>query len=309
MIKKTLYFGNPTYLSLKNCQLQIRLSNDKRNKELETNVDSLISRPIEDIGVIVLDNPQITITHGLMSALLDKNVALITCDKQGMPTGLMLLLCGNETQSERYATQLKASIPLKKQLWQQTIQVKIGNQIKVLEKCVRCETQLMKSWQSRVRSGDVENVEARAASYYWKRLFADIEHFSRDRYGMPPNNLLNYGYAILRGVVARAIVASGMLPTLGIHHHNKYNAYCLADDIMEPYRPYVDELVYRAIEAKGIPPFELDREWKSIMLVIPTLDVNIGGLRRPLMVAITQTTASLYKCFTGELRRISYPEM
>lgn len=309
MIKKTLYFGNPTYLSLKNCQLQIRLSNDKRNKEFKTNVDSLITRPIEDIGVIVLDNPQITITHGLINALLENNIALISCDKSGMPTGLMLPLSGNETQSERYATQLKASIPLKKQLWQQTIQIKIGNQIKVLEKCVRCETKLMKAWQAKVRSGDVENVEARAASYYWKRLFTDIEHFSRDRYGMPPNNLLNYGYAILRGVAARAIVASGMLPTLGIHHHNKYNAYCLVDDIMEPYRPYVDELVYRTIEAKGIPPFELDREWKSIMLVIPTLDVNIGGLRRPLMVAMTQTTASLYKCFTGELRRISYPEM
>ena len=126
---------------------------------------------------------------------------------------------------------------------------------------------------------------------------------------MPPNNLLNYGYAILRGIVARAIVASGMLPTMGIHHHNRYNAYCLADDIMEPYRPYIDELVYRTIETKGMPPYELNREWKATMLVIPTLDVVIGGLKRPLMIAVTQTTASLYKCFTGELRRISYPEM
>ena len=167
----------------------------------------------------------------------------------------------------------------------------------------------MKSWQSRVRSGDVENVEARAASYYWKRLFAEIEYFSRDRYGMPPNNLLNYGYAILRAVVARAIVSSGMLPTMGIHHHNKYNAYCLADDIMEPYRPYVDELVYRTIEERGIPPFELNREWKATMLVIPTLDVKIGGLRRPLMLAVSQTTASLYKCYSGEIRKIAYPTM
>lgn len=309
MIKKTLYFGSPAYLSLKNRQMVIRIPKEKEGVSPSIEEKSLITKPIEDIGVVVLDNQQITITHGLMDALLENNVAIITCDSYGMPTGLMLPLSGNETQCERYATQIKASIPLKKQLWQQTIQAKICNQAKVLEKCVKCETQLMKTWQSKVRSGDVENVEARAASYYWKRLFCDIDCFSRDRYGMPPNNLLNYGYAILRGVVARAIVASGMLPTLGIHHHNRYNAYCLADDIMEPYRPYVDELVYRTIEAKGIPPFELNREWKATMLVIPTLDVVIGGLRRPLMVAVSQTTVSLYKCFMGELRRISYPEL
>lgn len=309
MIKKTLYFGNPTYLSLKNRQMVIHLPKEKEGVSPLFKGESITTKPIEDIGVIVLDNQQITITHGLMNALLENNVALITCDSHGMPSGLMLPLSGNETQSERYAMQIRASIPLKKQLWQQTIQAKIGNQAKVLEKCVRCDTKLMRAWQAKVRSGDVENVEARAASYYWKRLFADIEHYSRDRYGMPPNNLLNYGYAILRGVVARAIVASGMLPTMGIHHHNRYNAYCLADDIMEPYRPYVDKLVYRTIEAKGIPPFELNREWKVTMLVIPTLDVRIGGLRRPLMVAVSQTTASLYKCFTGESRRISYPEM
>lgn len=309
MIKKTLYFGNPAYLSLKNWQMVIHLPKEKEGVLPNINDEHVVTKSIEDIGVVVLDNQQITITHGLMGALLENNVALISCDSHGMPTGLMLPMNGNETQSERYASQIKASIPLKKQLWQQTIQSKIANQIAVLEKYVRCQTKLMRVWQANVRSGDVENVEARAASYYWKRLFADFEHFSRDRYGMPPNNLLNYGYAILRAVVARAIVASGMLPTIGIHHHNKYNAYCLADDIMEPYRPYVDELVYRTIEAKGIPPFELNREWKATMLVIPTLDVKIGGLRRPLMVAVSQTTASLYKCFTGEFRRISYPEM
>lgn len=309
MIKKTLYFDNPAYLSLKNWQMVIHLPKEKEGVLPNINDEHVVTKPIEDIGVVVLDNQQITITHGLMGALLENNVALISCDSHGMPTGLMLPMNGNETQSERYASQIKASIPLKKQLWQQTIQSKIANQIAVLEKYVRCQTKLMRVWQANVRSGDVENVEARAASYYWKRLFADFEHFSRDRYGMPPNNLLNYGYAILRAVVARAIVASGMLPTIGIHHHNKYNAYCLADDIMEPYRPYVDELVYRTIEAKGIPPFELNREWKATMLVIPTLDVKIGGLRRPLMVAVSQTTASLYKCFTGEFRRISYPEM
>ena len=135
-----------------------------------------------------------------------------------------------------------------------------------------------------------------------------IAGFTRDRDGVPPNNLLNYGYAILRAVVARALVSSGLLPTLGIHHHNRYNAYCLADDIMEPYRPYVDELVYRLVKNKGLPTGELTRDWKAELLVIPTLDVVISGKRSPLMIAVGQTTASLYKCFSGELRKVAYPE-
>ena len=139
MIKKTLYFGNPTYLSLKNQQMVIHLPKEKEGMSPHTNDEHIVTKPIEDIGVVVLDNQQITITHGLMNTLLENNVALISCDSHGMPTGLMLPLSGNETQSERYATQIKASIPLKKQLWQQTIQAKIGNQIKVLEKCVRCK--------------------------------------------------------------------------------------------------------------------------------------------------------------------------
>lgn len=165
----------------------------------------------------------------------------------------------------------------------------------------------MKSWAADVKSGDSENLEARAAAYYWKNLF-NIDYFTRDREGIPPNNLLNYGYAILRAVVARNLVISGLLPTLGIHHHNRYNAYCLADDIMEPYRPYVDKLVYDII-GNGIDYSELTKEVKAKLLGIPTLDVTISGKRSPLMVAVGQTTASLYKCFSGELRRISYPEM
>ena len=144
--------------------------------------------------------------------------------------------------------------------------------------------------------------------YYWKGLFGNIPGFIRDREGVAPNNLLNYGYAILRAVIARSLVASGLLPTLGIHHHNKYNAYCLADDIMEPYRPYVDRLVYDIVEQYG-EDVELSKDIKSELLSIPTLDVVIGGKRSPLMVAASQTTASLYKCFSGELRKIAYPEM
>lgn len=145
------------------------------------------------------------------------------------------------------------------------------------------------------------------ADFFSKNLFADIIGFTRDREGISPNNLLNYGYAILRAIVARALVASGLLPTLGIHHHNRYNAYCLADDVMEPYRPYVDELVFSLVKLYGAN-LELTKEIKSRLLVIPTLDVRINGKRSPLMVAVAQTTASLYKCFCGEIRRISYPE-
>ena len=165
----------------------------------------------------------------------------------------------------------------------------------------------MRVWANSVKSGDPENLEARAAAYYWKELFVDVEEFTRGREGVPPNNLLNYGYAILRAVVARALVISGLLPTLGIHHHNRYNAYCLADDIMEPYRPYVDELVYDIVYS-GVDYKELNKELKIRLLEIPTIEVKIGGRRSPLMVAVSQTTASLYKCFSGEFRHIAYPE-
>jgi CRISPR-associated protein Cas1 len=268
-----------------------------------------VTKPIEDIGVVVLDNKQITITSGVMEALLENNCAVITCDSRSMPVGLMLPLYGNTTQNERFRHQLDASLPLKKQLWQQTIQAKINNQASVLSECRHEEVRCMQVWAKDVRSGDPDNLEGRAAAYYWKYLFGQhIAGFTRDRDGVPPNNLLNYGYAILRAIVARGLVSSGLLPTLGIHHHNRYNAYCLADDIMEPYRPYVDELVYRLVKNKGLPTGELTREWKAELLIIPTLDVVINGKRSPLMVAVGQTTASLYKCFSGEQRKVLYPE-
>ena len=297
MIKQTLYFGNPAYLSLKDRQLVIRLP-DK---------DQTVTRPIEDIGVVVIDNKQITLTSGLIEALLGNNCALITCDSSHLPVGLMLPLCGNTTQSERFRHQLSASLPLKKQLWQQTISQKIANQAQVLKVCFGVEVGNMLSWSKNVKSGDSDNLEARAAAYYWRNMFDDEDVFIRDREGEPPNNLLNYGYAILRAIVARGLVGSGLLPTLGIHHHNRYNAYCLADDIMEPYRPYVDELVVNIRKEFDDTDF-LDKEIKKRLLSIPTIEVRINNHRRPLMVAVTETTASLYKCFSGELRKIAYPE-
>lgn len=309
MIKNTLYFGNPAYLSLKNNQLRIKFPEVEKNHTLPETFkkSALRSIPIEDIGAIILDHKQITITSGTLEALLDNNCAIITCDSKSMPVGLMLPLYGNTTQNERFRDQIEASLPLKKQLWQQTIKMKINNQAAVLSKYIDCETNNMRVWAKDVRSGDPDNLEARAAAYYWKNLFPDIEDFTREREGIPPNNLLNYGYAILRAIVARGLVSSGLLPTLGIHHHNRYNAYCLADDIMEPYRPYVDELVLKIIKEQT-DITNLSKEIKAKLLTIPILDVTINGLHRPLMMAVGQTTASLYKCFSGELRRIAYPE-
>lgn len=309
MIKKTLYFGNPVYLSLRNGQLVIKLPEVEKCESFSETFkkQSEITKPIEDVGVVVLDHKQITITSGVLEALLENNCAVVTCDSKSMPVGLMLPLYGNTTQNERFRQQLDASLPLKKQLWQQTIQTKINNQASVLNDYTEEEIKCMRVWANEVRSGDPDNLEARAAAYYWKTLFADIEGFTRDREGIPPNNLLNYGYAILRAVVARGLVTSGLLPTLGIHHHNRYNAYCLADDIMEPYRPYVDELVFRLVKTTDNIQ-DLSKQLKTELLGIPTIEVVIGGKRSPLMIAVGQTTASLYRCFSGELRRIVYPE-
>ncbi len=311
MIKRTLCFTNPAYLSLKNEQLVVKMPQDSEQQSAISSqcYEKVTTIPIEDIGVVVIDNRQITITLGVIDALLANNCALITCDGKSLPVGLMLPLCGNTTQSERFRYQIEATLPLKKQLWQQTVQAKINNQAEVLSKCTDAETACMKVWSKEVKSGDGDNLEGRAAAYYWKKLFGHIDDFNRDREGVPPNNLLNYGYAILRAVVARALVSSGMLPTLGIHHHNRYNAYCLADDVMEPYRPYVDELVFNLVKERGLPEDGLTKEWKAELLKIPVLDVVISEKRSPLMIAVSQTTASLYRCFCGESRKIVYPIM
>ena len=310
MIKRTLYFGNPAYLSVRLSQLEIRLPEVEKDTTLSTNFkESSVKRiPIEDIGVVVLDNKQITITQGALGALLDNNVAIISCDEQRMPSGLMLPLAGNTTQSERFRHQIEASQPLKKQLWQQTIQAKIINQSAVLYSQRGMECGNMEAWAKQVKSGDTDNLEGRAAAFYWQNLFGNIKGFHRDRDGVAPNNLLNYGYAILRAVVARSLVGSGLLPTLGIHHHNRYNAYCLADDIMEPYRPYVDRLVAEIV-GSGANITELTPELKSKLLSIPILDVVINGRRSPLMIGVGMTTASLYRCYSGEIRKIAYPIM
>jgi len=308
MIKKTLYFGNDVYLHTKNDQLVVELA-DKEKPPVKV--------AIEDIGIIILDAHRLTISQRLISKLLDNNVALITCNQKRMPQGLMLNLHGHTLQQEKFHAQIEAAKPLKKQLWQQTIKQKINNQARLLSLATFVssdELSKMDYWARSVRSGDPDNYEARAAAYYWSKLFeAFVETFTRGRFEEPPNNLLNYTYAILRAITARSLVASGLLPTFGIHHHNKYNAYALADDIMEPYRPFADFLVYQVMdenqeELEETGSIELTTAIKSKLLVLPVLDVMIDGQKSPLMIAMQRTTASLSSCFEGVQRTILYPQ-
>ena len=293
MIKRVLCFENPARLSLRLSQLVV---------EREGNTRTL---PIEDIGVVILDHKQITLTHALIDALLANNVAIVTSNEKHLPTGLMLPLDGNTLQSERFREQINASEPLKKQMWQQTIVSKIQGQAYVLG-MEGIEHGNMLAWSKSVRSGDTDNMEARAAAYYWRNVFGDLD-FIREPQGMPPNNLLNYGYSIVRAMTARALVGAGLLPTLGIHHHSRYDAYCLADDIMEPYRPFVDMVVLEMWKEGDITT-DISSEQKRRLLGITTMDVSINGQRRPMMLAIQSTASSVQKCFAGTARKIIYPD-
>ena len=297
MVKRTLYFGNPVYLSLANNSLQIVYPETGEEK----------NAIIEDVGFVILDHNRITLTQPLLNALLENNAAILSCDKKHMPIGMWLNLNGNYTQQERWHNQAKVSESKKNRLWKQVIKQKIRNQAALI-KVKNKEAQNMLYWADNVKNGDPKNYEARAAAYYWKTIFVDyVDGFKRGRYEDDPNNLLNYGYAILRAVIARSLVASGLLPSFGIHHKSSYNAYCLADDIMEPYRPFVDSLVLRILEEDNYGT-ELTTEIKKRLLQIPVMDVTIGSRLSPLMVAVQQTTSSLYKCYIGELKKLKLPE-
>ena len=292
MIGRTIYIGNSSNLKVKDNQLIIL---DSVSNELKGTV------PIEDIAILVLDHYQITLTNQLILKLQSNKVVIVNCDAQHLPFGIMLPIYGHSEHSQRVKYQLEATEPLKKQLWKQTVIQKIQNQQTLLQ--ITNKDYNMDTYWQNVKTGDVTNCEGQAANYYWKHLLDD---FYRGRFGSEPNNLLNFGYSILRSMVARALVSSGLLPVLGIHHKNKYNPYCLADDIMEPYRPYIDKLVCSYITLHGYEQ-ELTKEVKAYLLTIATQDVYIDGVVRPLMVAVTTTTASLYKCYTGEMRQIMYP--
>ena len=257
--------------------------------------------PIEDIGFVVLEHQQTSITLPLLNALSDNNVAVIICGKDYMPNAMLMNLDSNKTQGESFRAQIEASEPLKKGLWKQVVEAKIRNQAALLNKLGK-DGDRLKPYYSNVKSGDSDNREGIAAKIYWNELFGD--NFVRHREGIEPNNLLNYGYTLLRAAVARALMGSGLLPALGIFHRNRYNAFPLADDIMEPYRPFVDEIVYH-MYTNGVD--RLDKDAKSQLLNILFVDTVFGKITRPLEVGLSTTTASLAKCYMGIGKKVSYP--
>lgn len=292
MLKKSILIEQKSKVTCKNLQLHIK------NETREATI------PIEDIGFIVLDNPEIYISIPALNLLVENNTSVIICNTSHMPNGMFLNLNSHHIQQEIFKHQINASAPLKKQLWQQTIKEKIKNQGILLEK-ITTKKNKFEYLESKVLSGDSSNMEAVAANFYWKSFF-DME-FKRERFGNYPNNFLNYGYAILRAATARSLSGSGLLNTLGIHHKSKYNAFALADDIMEPFRPVVDEAVHFIMQ--NYDDQELTTEIKSELLQVLTRTVYFKNEKSPLMVGLQKTASSLQQCYTGDRKKIKYPKL
>lgn len=292
MLKKTILLENKASLSTKNLQLVIKT--DVRESTI----------PIEDIGFLVLDNSEIFLSIPALNLLIDNNTSVIICNSSHLPNGMFLNLNSHHIQQEIFKNQIDATQPLKKQLWQQTIVEKIKNQGLLLE-TITGNKNSFEFLASKVLSGDTTNMEGVAASQYWKSFF-DM-NFKRERFGDYPNNFLNYGYAILRAATARALSGSGLLNTLGIHHKSKYNAFALADDIMEPFRPIVDEKVVEIMQKYDEQ--ELNTLIKSELLQILTRTVYFKDEKSPLMVALQKTASSLQQCYTGHRKKIKYPKL
>ncbi len=292
MLKRSILVEKKASITCKNQQLVI--DTQERSATI----------PIEDIGFIVIDHPETYISIPALNFLIENNSSIILCNKVHMPSGMFLNLNGHHIQQQLFQYQLEASAPLKKKLWQQTIKEKIKNQGTLLERLTQKKNQF-DYLSEKVLSGDTSNMEGVAASAYWKDFFE--LPFKRERFGNYPNNFLNYGYAILRAATARALSGSGLLNTLGIHHKSKYNAFALADDIMEPYRPLVDELVYSLMETHEEQ--ELNTAIKSELLNLLTRTVYFKDEKSPLMVGLQKTASSLQQCYTGERKKIKYAQL
>lgn len=292
MLKKTILIENKSSITSRNQQLVLK-------SEIRES-----SIPIEDIGFLVLDHPEIYLSIPAMNSLVENNTSIIICGKSHLPNGMFLNLNSHHIQQEIFKNQINASLPLKKQLWQQTITEKITNQGILLQKITNKKNNF-DFLASKVLSGDSSNMEGVAANFYWKVFFE--QDFKRERFGDYPNNFLNYGYAILRAATARALSGSGLLNTLGIHHKSKYNAFALADDIMEPFRPIVDEKIAQIMQ--NYNEQELNTVIKSELLQLLTRTVYFKEEKSPLMVALQKTASSLQQCYTGERKKIKYPKL
>lgn len=292
MLKRTLAFTKPYHLSLKNRQMIIKAKDES---------GSCTSVPVEDIGFVILENQEISITMPLLNALADNNAAVILCSDKFMPNAMFMNLDSNSTQGESFRAQLSAAEPLKKNLWKQIVEAKIRNQSALLRKLDK-DGDSLKPYYQNVKSGDSDNREGVAAKIYWNELFDN--NFMRFRTGAPPNEMLNYGYTVLRAAVVRSLTGSGLLPAIGIFHRNRYNAFPLADDVMEPYRPFVDEIVFH-LYANG--ENSLNKYSKSEILKLLYTDTFFENVTRPLDIGLSMTTASLARCYNGLQKKIIYP--
>jgi CRISPR-associated protein Cas1 len=266
------------------------------------------SIPCEDVGVLLVDHIGVTYTHSVFTELLRQGAAVVLCGGNHQPTGMLLPIESNSMQTERFRQQIEAKEPVKKRLWRQIVRAKIKHQAKLVGQDSDVYKVLM-VLRDKVRSGDPENIEAQASKKFWPVYVQDIiSEFHRDIEGRPPNNMLNYGYMVMRAAVARALCSAGLLPCLGIHHRNRYNAFCLADDMLEPFRGFVEEKVRDIVKANGVPD-ELSQPIKARLLEVLYEPVTITGFEGPLMVGLHRTMASLQRCFAGEQKELDLPEI
>ena len=294
MLKRTLVFSNPVYLSLRNQQLVLAYKDDP---EHTTTV------PIEDIGVVVVEHQHISITLPLLNALTENEVQVVFCNSKGMPSSMLLGFEANNLQGETLRNQMACGEVLKKQLWKQIVESKIRNQSQLLDR-VGQDGACLRPYYSNVKSGDTDNREGITARLYFQRLFG--ADFVRDRTLPGVNALLNYGYTILRAAVSRAIVSSGLFPAIGIFHHNRSNAFPLADDLMEPYRPFVDEAVYDLLMQGSM---ELTKDTKAKLIMVLYADTEFENVNRPLSAGLSMTTSSLVRCYAKDCLKLSLPSL
>lgn len=292
---RTLVISSACRLSIRNEQLVI-----------DNGQDPPATRHMPDVGYLIIEHPQVTYSHAVLMRAADCNTVVVICDERHMPAALMLPMQAHHLPGKRFGRQLAASDPLKKNLWKQVVQAKLTNQAAVLEALGRESTPLL-TWSRHVQSGDSTGREAAGARHYFPQLFG--EAWLRDPDGDPPNNLLNYGYTILRAAVARSLVGTGLLPLAGLFHHNQYNAYPLADDLMEPFRPFVDLLAWEIHQSEPEPSLRLEKEHKAALLSVLQADCRVGENTRPLQVAIDQASISLAQCYEGKARRLIFPAL
>lgn len=294
MIKRTVEISSgPVHLSIKYQQMVLRKDEDTH------------TIPVEDLGVLVLSHPAISYTHQLLYELLDQNVAVLFCNRQHMPEGILLPFQDNLLHQARLKSQVEVKKPTKKRLWQQVVKAKVRSQA-ILAEWILGEEIGLQPLISKVQSGDPKNVEARAARLYWSRLFPDNE-FKRDPDRTDVNAFLNYGYAVIRAAVARSLTAAGLHPSIGIHHHSQYNPYCLADDMMEPLRPLVDGVAYGCVVDSNSMNVPVTKETKKPLLQLLTYPVVIREKRYPLMEGLHLMASSLVECFQKKSRELDIP--